>query len=246
MITHIRSADMAFGANKPTMDTPQVSDLPASATPATLLDDVLRRAPENLARAAISVLEVALADEAKAPFVARALGAVTHIAEQSTKRSLLGAAGAASETLALLQAIDQPDVLAELEEDDPLIAARIRGAMAKRRLLSEEGGVCSAAELGQMLGGLSRQAIDKRRQKKKLLALDLGRHGYGYPLWQVHDGAVLPGLEVVLDVLRECDSWTRVGFFLSPNSWLGGETPLAELRRGEVDRVVATAEMFIG
>lgn len=237
---------MAFGAQQPTIDTSQVSGPPASASPATLLDDVLRRAPENLARAAIGVLEVALADEAKAPFVARALGAVMHITERSTKRSLLGAAGAASETLVLLQALDQPDVLAELEVDDPLIAARIRGAMAKQRLLREEGGVCSAAELGQMLGGLSRQAIDKRRKQGKMLALDLGRHGYGYPLWQVHDGTALPGLEVVLDVLRTCDPWTQVSFFLSSNSWLGGKTPLAELRRGEVDRVVATAEMFVG
>lgn len=237
---------MAFSSHQPTVETSPVSGLPAVSTPAALLDDVLRRAPESLARAAIGVLQVALADEAKAPFVARALGAVTHITERSTKRSLLGAAGAASETLALLQALDHPDLLAELEDDDPLIAARIRGTIAKQRLLRAEGGVGSAAELGRMLGGLSRQAIDKRRKKGKLLALDMGRHGYGYPLWQINDGGVLPGLEAVLDVLRESDPWTQAGFFLSPNSWLGGETPLAELRRGEVERVVATAEMLVG
>ncbi len=234
------------GQNKDGRMASRIHQPMSDATPAGVLGEMARSAPDSVVRAAAGLLEVAIADEARGPFVARALGAVTRLAERSTKRSLLGAAGAASDTLALLQALEQPDVLRELERDDLLLPARVRGETGKRRLLLAEGGVCSAAELGQLLGHLSRQAIDNRRKKGKLLALDLGRHGYGYPLWQVHDGAVLPGLEVVLAVLRQCDPWTQVGFLLSPNSWLGGETPLAELRRGEIDRVVATAEMFIG
>lgn len=213
---------------------------------AVALSDLAQKLPENVVLATIDLLRMALEDQAKAPFVTRALGAVTRLAAVSTKRSLLGAAGAASDTLVLLQALDNPEALARMEEGDPLIASRVRGALAQQWLLHEEGGVCSAPEFGQFLGQLSRQAIDNRRKRGKLLALDLGRHGYAYPLWQIHNGSVLPGLDQVIAVLHECDPWTQVGFMLSPNSWLGGETPLAELRRGEVDRVVATAEMFTG
>lgn len=221
-------------------------DAPANevAEHVAVFSDLAQKAPEGAVLAAINALKIAVEDEAKAPFVTRALHALTHLAEISTRRSLLGAAGAASDTLVLLQALDTPEVLAEMGESDPLVEARIRGVMAQRWLLNEAGGVCSAEELGQLLGQLSRQAIDKRRKSGKLLALDLGRHGYGYPVWQVHKRGVLPGLDRVIAELQACDPWTQVGFILSPNSWLDGKTPLAELRRGEVDRVVATAAMF--
>jgi hypothetical protein len=215
-----------------------------SQAPVAVLRDLAQRAPESVVLAAIDALEVAVDEQAKGPFVARALHALAHIAEHATNRSLLGAAGAASDSLVLLQALNTPESLAELKDEDPLIEARIRGTLAQRKLLHEEGGVCSAEEFGKILGHLSRQAIDMRRKKRKLIALDLGRHGYRYPVWQIHNGAVLPGLEQVLAELREADPWTQVGFMLSPNSWLGGKTPLNELRRGEIDRVVATAGMF--
>jgi hypothetical protein len=209
-----------------------------------VFNELAQKAPESAVLAVLEVLGVAARDELKAPFVARALHALTRLAEVSTRRSLSDAAGAASDTMVLLEALDKPDVLAATGEGDPLAEARIRGVLAQDWLLNQEGGTCSAEELGQLLGQITRQAVDNRRKSGKLLALDLGKHGYGYPAWQVHRGRVLPGLDRVIAELDECDPWTQVGFMLSPNSWLNGETPLAELRRGEVDRVVATAEMF--
>lgn len=217
-----------------------------SGPPATALGDLARQAPEGSVLAAIDILRVAVDDRAKAPFVTRALHVLARLAAMSPTGALLEAASATSDTRVLLQALDHPNVLAKLGADDPLLEARVRGALTRQRLLGEEGGVCSAGELGSLLGGLTRQAIDKRRRHGKLIAIDLGRHGYGYPVWQIHRGTVLPGLERVIAELHESDPWTRFGFMLSPNSWLGGETPLATLRRGEVDRVVATAEMFTG
>lgn len=205
---------------------------------------LVRKVPDGTILATLNLLQVAATDQSKAPFVTRALRALTRVAEDSGKGSLLAAASAPSDVGVLLQALDQSNVL--LAADDPLRQARIRGIVAQHRLLREEGGVCSAAELGDLLGGLSRQAIDKRRKHGKLIALDLGRHGYRYPVWQIHRGTVLPGLEQVIAELDECDPWTQVAFMLGPSSWLGGEAPLAALRRGEVERVVATAEMFTG
>lgn len=200
-------------------------------------------APERTVQAALSALSIAAKDGATATFVTRALNAVRRLAETSTKDSLLEAASAVSDTMVLVEALDNPATLAMLGNDDPLAEARFRGLRAQHRLVNVEGGVCSAKQLGALLQ-LSRQAVDKRRKAGKLIALDLGRHGYGYPVWQIDHGSVLPGLDRVIAELGECDSWTQMAFMLSPNPWLGEETPLAELRRGEVDRVLATAEMF--
>lgn len=212
----------------------------------TVLEELGRTAPADAVRAAIALLDVAVHDQARAPFVTRSLHALTRVAKVSTRQSLLEAASAGSDLVVLLHALNNPYVLTKLGMDDPLITARIRGALAQQRLVSDEGGVCSAEVFGRLLGGLSRQAIDKRRRNGKLIAFDLGRHGYGYPVWQINRGTVLPSLDRVIATLDECDSWTQAGFMLSPSSWLGGQSPLAELRRGEVERVVATAEMLTG
>ncbi len=203
-------------------------------------------APESTVVAVLGALELAAKDKngVTAVFVTRALHALTRLAEVSTKNSLSEAAAAACDSMVLLEALDKPEALAKMGNGDPLVEAHIRGVLAQRALLDAEGGICSAEQIGELLGQLTRQAVDKRRKNGKLIALNMGRHGYAYPVWQIHNGDVLPGLEQVIAELGECDSWTQVGFMLSPNSWLGGATPLAELRRGEVERVVATAGMF--
>lgn len=210
----------------------------------TAFAQLAQKAPSDTIQAAINLLNVVVSDEVRAPFVTRALHALTHLAKESSRRSQLAAVSASSDFTVLLRVLETSDALAKLGADDPLTVARIRGLLAQQRLLSDEGGACSGEELGQLLGGLSRQAIDKRRRTGKLIALNLGRHGFRYPVWQINRGLVLPGLDRVIAALDACDSWTQVSFMLSPNSWLGSETPLAALRRGEADRVVAAAEMF--
>lgn len=200
--------------------------------------------PENVVLATLGAMEVAAKSPVKATFMTRVLHAMARLAEVSTQNHLQAVVTAATDTMVLVEALDNKEVLAEIGPDDPLVEARIRGILAQRFLLSAEGGVCSANELGQLLGGITRQAVDNRRKSGKLIALNLGKHGFAYPAWQVHDGTVLPGLEQVIAELDECDPWTQVGFMLNPNSWLNGETPLAVLRRGGVERVVATARMF--
>ena len=48
---------------------------------------------------------------------------------------------------------------------------------------------------------------------------------------------MLPGLEDVLAELSLPDPWTQAAFFLSPNTYLGGQRPIDELRRGNLDEV---------
>jgi hypothetical protein len=218
-----------------TVDTARTEDL------VELFRGLARRAPEDAVVAAIRALAVAVDDQEKARFVARAVGAIARLAAASSQTLLREATTARSDLLVLLHLLERPEILAELSRDDPLVEPHIRGILARRWLLDEEGGVVAAEKLGTLLGGITRQGIDRRRKHGKLLALDLGRHGYAYPLWQVHEGRVLPGLDRVLAELDEFDPWMQAGFMLNPNTWLGGETPLAALRRGQLDRVLTAA-----
>lgn len=139
----------------------------------------------------------------------------------------------------LLHFLEQPEVLAELTAQDPLAQARIGGLRAKQQLLTAEGGTCTAEQLAQLLG-ISRQAVDKRRRKGTLIGVSLGRRGYAYPVWQVD----LDGLDAVLQAMHDFGPWMQLGFMLSHNAVLEDETPLAVLRRGEVERVLEAVDMI--
>jgi hypothetical protein len=82
--------------------------------------------------------------------------------------------------------------------------------------------------------------VDKRRLAGKLIGIDLGKRGYAYPVWQIG----LNGMDAVLAELDEVDPWTQALFMLSANNWLNGETPLAMLRRGEVEEVLNAARLY--
>jgi hypothetical protein len=223
----------------------------AAAVPVSSVDDLVDRfralaekAPEDAVLASVRILGAAVAGREEAAFVARAANALVRLSDVSSKRSLRDAAGAQSDLLVLVRALEEPETMRLLLGDDPLAEARIRGLLARLWLLEEEGGVCSARQLGQVLGGLSRQGVDKRRAQGRLLALEVGKRGYVYPLWQVQRGQVLPGLERVLAELDDFDPWMQAAFFLNPNTWLGGEAPLSALRRGDIERVVAAAATY--
>ena len=139
----------------------------------------------------------------------------------------------------LVEVLGRPEVLGDVRRRDPLTAARLRGLRAKKLMLEAEGGVVSGRELAHALG-ITRQAVDKRRLAGKLIGIDLGKRGYAYPVWQLG----LNGLEAVLAELAAVDPWTQALFMLSTNPWLNGETPLATLRRGELDDVLNAARLY--
>jgi hypothetical protein len=90
---------------------------------------------------------------------------------------------------------------------------------------------------------ISRQAVSKR---KSLLALETGSGRVVYPSFQFVDRAPVPGIDKVLMKLPErlVSRWTVASWFVSRQRELGGETPIAALRRGEVERVTAAAERW--
>jgi hypothetical protein len=197
-------------------------------------------APRNTVGAAARLLGAVAESHGKAAFAARALDALTDLAERLDEATLTDAAGAPSNLAALVQALDRPEVLAEIRRDDPLGPARVRGVRAQEWLLRQHGGTLTAGQMAEALG-ITRQAVDKRRKQGTLIGLDLGRRGYAYPAWQVGSMGTLPGLPAVLAELSDESDWGKAAFFLTSNVWLDGETPLALLQRGETALVVNAA-----
>jgi transcriptional regulator with XRE-family HTH domain len=185
-------------------------------------------AGKSVANSANRIMAIAAKDEERALSIAPIMRAVA-VAAEAPMPGLD----------ALLAALQAPEILEELSREAPLLRARLRGIRAKQRLLQAEGGVVRGQEFANLVG-ISRQAVDKRRRNGTLIGLSLGKKGYLYPVWQ----ADIDGLKPVLAELREYGPWTQASFMLTPNSWLGDETPLNMLRQGESGAVVSAASMY--
>lgn len=183
-------------------------------------------------------------DRMHAAFLTRALAALLVAERRLDERALGEIVSAPSDYDVLLRFLEAPAVLGALSAQDPLAAARVRGARQVREILQEEGGTVGAGEMGELLGGISAQAVDKRRRKGKLLALPAGKGGYRYPVWQVRGGTVIEGFEDVLAVFGVEDPWMRAAFFLSGDARLGGDRPLDRLNRGDVEAVKQAAAAY--
>jgi hypothetical protein len=179
----------------------------------------------------------------KRVFVTRAINAVADLAERNPEGSLEAATAAPSDWEVLLRALSSTDVVAPSSVSDPLAGARLRGIHARRQLLQAEGGSIPASEVAKILG-ISRQAVDKRRQAGTLLAISVGGHGYHYPAWQFEQNGVIGGLGRILKTLTHHDEWMKLAFFVNANVRLGGASPLQFLRRGDVDSVLDAAAAY--
>lgn len=180
----------------------------------------------------------------KAAFAVRAQRAVTDL-ERLPLRVLKEAITAPTDIDVIVRALQSPEALAETGlQRDPWHQARLRGIQASRELLASAGGGLSSAEVATLLG-ITRQAVDKRRQAGQLLALKLGRRGYLYPARQFTQTGVLPGWPGVLAVLQDHAPWAQLIFLMSPNSYLGGAVPLHKLMAGDTAAVLKAASCYL-
>ncbi len=190
--------------------------------------------------------QVRVTVEKEAPLVQtlmrRAITAVLRFTELS-ENSVVNATAAPTDLIVLLRALSSGELLDDLRSVEPLAPAFIRGIQAQRNLLEDHGGTLSATQVAQMLG-LSREAIDKRRQAHSLIGLNMGRHGYRYPVWQFTKSGALPGLKDVLQALAPHDEWMQIAFFVSENPRLSDATPIDVLRTGDLKRVIDAAQAY--
>jgi biotin operon repressor len=153
------------------------------------------------------------------------------------------ATAAPTDKLVMVEAITSAPWVSELEDEDPIAAAKLRSFKLRQEMTQKAGGVLSSGKVAEMLG-ISRQAVDKRRVANQLLAVTQGRRGYSYPSFQFEDGTTLDGVEEVLSNLSAVDPWMQLNFFTTPHERLGNQTPIEALRSGRVVDVVRAASGY--
>ncbi|MBI4492530.1 MAG: hypothetical protein HY690_07030 [Chloroflexi bacterium] len=206
------------------------------------LTDVAKKAPRGALEATARLLRLSH-EPVVGALLARALSALAEVTTHLDRRTAGEAAGERSDFAALLRMLEDPSVLACMEEADPLADARLRWVRDRERLLHAEGRPLSVAEVADLLH-VSRQAVAKARAAGRLVGVPTGRGSYLFPSWQFHERRVLPSLRQVRAALAEEDPWAFIAFVVAPNSRLGDRTPLDLLRRGEVAPVIRAATAY--
>lgn len=136
------------------------------------------------------------------------------------------------------------DELTQYAWDKGVIAqAKIRGLKVQAEILAAEGGSIFSTEFAELIG-ISPQAVDRARKAGSLIAFPRGQAKFCYPLWQIHQGAVLRGLKESIRALGNASMFTKANFFLSANSRLYDRRPLDFLREGKANEVIAAATAF--
>jgi hypothetical protein len=209
--------------------------------------DGLRRAAEGATpesvEAAASLLRAAN-DDLRGVLAARALGWFARGMALVNTEQVVEALSATEGYEAVLPLIE--DLVLDDARESPMARARLRGIRRKREVLEAEGGSVGTAEAAEILGGISKQAVDKRRERRTILALPRGGE-YAFPLWQFDEGTrdgLVPGLTRVLRSFSVDDPWMRAEFMLAPNDRLGGKRPLDALREGEAEASARAASAY--
>jgi hypothetical protein len=139
--------------------------------------------------------------------------------------------------LRMLVGDDEPaDVDEAVVQAAEIVNAR-RLAKARREFLA---GALTTEQVGERLGGASRQAVSARRARGGLLAITVGTTAF-HPQWQFAAEGVVAGLGRVLDALREirASALSADALMRLPQADLGGRSLADLLAAGEVDAVVA-------
>jgi hypothetical protein len=131
----------------------------------------------------------------------------------------------------------------DLSAVDPFMEAMARGAVIKRELLTSGGGGLTSTQVASALD-LTRQAVDKRRSRRALLAIPNGSGEYVYPACQFTSDGAIPGIEEVLRAFQIRNPWTQLSVLLASAPGLGGKTVLEVLKSGAIERAVAVVASF--
>ncbi len=115
------------------------------------------------------------------------------------------------------------------------IAARMLAAVPARSGWNALGPFYSTTGVARILGGISRQAVEDRRRRHRLIALRTADGAWVYPLFQF-DRANRP-IPAVVDAHRRLtagriDPWTAASALLGPQPELGGRSILEHLAAG--------------
>ena len=131
----------------------------------------------------------------------------------------------------------------DLSSVDPFEEALARGVAVKQEALERGGGGLTSSQVARALG-ITRQAVDKRRRRRALLAVPVGSGEYLYPGCQFTGQGVVPSLERVLRAFPIESPWTQLSVLIEPAPALGGRTVLEALQAGDVTEAIDLVEGF--
>jgi uncharacterized protein (DUF2384 family) len=105
-----------------------------------------------------------------------------------------------------------------------------------------EGGAWPDVELRKKFN-LTSAVLHRRRKEHRIIYWRDARNDFFYPRWQfTGTGALLPGIQEVLQIFQSQDEWRVMRYFLGPRKQLGSQRPLDLLRAGDVERILAHAK----
>jgi Predicted transcriptional regulator len=142
--------------------------------------------------------------------------------------------------LPTLRLLIDPDALADPLDESTVKLAKTLNAyrvVASLRELRERA--YSTAEVAEMLGGISRQAVSQRVAKGQLMSIQISGKAW-FPDWQFENGLPIDGLPQVIAALREMDvgTWGADALARNPIPEENGRTLADILAVGDVDRAV--------
>jgi hypothetical protein len=128
-------------------------------------------------------------------------------------------------------------------DDSSLDRARLHAqAQVVQRRMVTKGELLDTSAMTEALG-MSRQALNKAVRDRRILSVEVDATPY-YPAFYAARDLDRKVLEKVTRKLAELPGWTKLDFFTSANSALGGLSPLDALRQGLVPPTVELAEAY--
>jgi hypothetical protein len=177
-------------------------------------------------------------------FLKRSVKMLERVSSEASSEALKSALSSATDVGGVASLLsDLAPLSVDLSAVDPFMEAMARGAAIKQELLVSGGGGLTSGQVARALG-ITRQAVDKRRNRRALLAVPNGSGEYVYPVCQFTSDGVIPGLEEVLRAFQVRSPWTRLSVLLATAPALGGKTILEAQKSGLIEKAIAIVASF--
>jgi hypothetical protein len=164
-------------------------------------------------------------------FIKRSAHVIERLAERADDATLVEAMAAPTDFGTLARVLTDVGVIGTaVAELDPEALDLAREIEHRAKLVQRAGGMLSAEEAGHLLH-IGRQAVDKRRRNKALLAVRQAGDWF-YPRAQFHEHEVIPGIPEIVKGLEAFGPWVTLEFILTSDSVLDGLSPREALLKG--------------
>lgn len=145
----------------------------------------------------------------------------------------------------LSQYVEHGHSLDEIGSAEELADRMLQAVPMASRWNDLVGPFYSTNQVAKICGGISRQALADRRERRTILGLKTADGVIVYPTFQFDEkNRVVSGLPEVLQCFRgvEVDDWTLAGWLVSPSRALGGRSAVDWLHLGrELEPVLVLA-----